>query len=343
MKWQDHIGLDIGSSTIKLVQLAPVSAGRFRLVALGQVATPVVEDQREWDQARSKVIKDLVGDTKASTKATVISLPESLVYTRVIEMPVLAEPELSSTIRFQAEQYIPVPLADVVLKHQVLAMPEAGTPGSKMSVLLIAAPNDVLSRYTLLLSNAGLEVVAVETEILAVARAIISLETSPLVTMLVHLGAESTTISVFKDGLLVLAQSINTGGAAVVRSVATQLSLDNKQAEEYVKFYGFDQSKLEGKVAAAVKPIIELIIGEVKRAMAFYQTRETTQPLKRVVLTGGLALLPGLVQHFTESIGLEVQLGNSFANVELTPLQEKEIGESGPLFAASVGLALKTL
>lgn len=344
MKWQNHIGLDIGSATIKLVELAPSVAGRYRLVALGQVDTPVTDDPMAWDKARADAIKSLVKDTKASTKAVAISLPESLVYTRVIEMPALTEPDLTSTIRFQAEQYIPVPLTDVVLKHQVLSMPEPGVPGSKMSVLLVAAPNDVLSRYTVLLSNAGLQLAAVETEILAVARSIIGAETSNLITLLVHLGAETTTLAVFKNGLLILAQSINTGGSAIVRSVATQLNLPPKQAEEYIKSYGLDETKLDGKVAAAVKPIVELIIAEVKRVVAFYQTRQVSEPLNRVVLTGGMALLPGLVQHFTQSsIDLEVQMGDAFVNVDLSEQQKQEIGDQNPLFATSVGLALKEI
>jgi len=342
IKWQNHIGLDIGSSTIKLVELSPAAAGRYRLTALGQVDTPVVDDPIAWDRARSDAIKSLVKDTRASSKQVAISLPETLVYTRVIEMPALAEPDLTSTIRFQAEQYIPVPLADVVLKHQVLSQPEPGIPGAKMSVLLVAAPNDVLSRYSLLLSNSGLQLAAVETEILAVARAIIGAESSNLITLLIHLGAESTTLAVFKNGLLVLAQSINTGGAAITRSIATQMSLEPSQAEQYIKSYGLDETKLDGKVAAAIKPIVELILTEVKRVIAFYRTRETTEPLRRAVLTGGMALLPGLVQHFTEIIDLEVQIGNAFENVDLTPQQEKEIGEQSPIFTTSVGLALKS-
>ncbi len=282
-------------------------------------------------------------DTKAAGNQVAISLPESLVYTRVIEMPFLAEPDLTTTIKFQAEQYIPVPLADVVLKHQVLTTPEVGVPGSKMSVLLVAAPNDVLTRFSLLLSNAGLELVAVETEILSVARAVVGLETTPIVTLMVHLGAEATTLAVFKGPLLVMVQSVNTGGSAIIRSITNQLSLEYKQAEEYIKSYGLDETKLDGKVSGAIKPIIELIVAEIKRVVAFYQTRQTTEPLRRLVLTGGMSLLPGLVQYFTESINLEVQLGDVFTNVDLTDLQRKEIGENNPIFATSVGLALKPL
>lgn len=342
MKWQSHIGLDIGSSTIKLVQVLPTGGDRFKLASLGQVETPPFSDQVQWDQSRSQAIKKLVKDTRSSSNQAIISLPETQVYTRVIEMPAMVEPDLTSTIRFQAEQYIPVPLNDVILKHQVLSQPEQGAPGSKMSVLLVAAPNEILSRYTLMLSGAGLEVVAVETEILSVARAIVGAETDSLVTLLVHLGAESTTLAVFKGGLLMLVQSVASGGSAIVRSASSQLGLEFRQAEEYVKSYGLDDTKLEGKVAVAVKPIVEMLVAEVKRVVAFYQTKETGESIKRMVLTGGMALLPGLVQRFTETIDFEVQLGNPFTHVDLDDLQKKEIGENGPMFATAVGLAIKS-
>ncbi len=341
MKWQNHIGLDIGSSTIKLVQLAPTSGERFKLVALGQIETPNFDDQIQWDQSRSEIVKKLVSETRPNSNQVVISLPETQVYTRVIEMPQMAEPDLSSTIRFQAEQYIPVPITDVVLKHQIMSTPEQGVPGAKMSVLLVAAPNAILARYTLILSKAGLSAIAVETEILSVGRAIIGAESVSPTSLLVHLGAESTTLAIFKNGLLVLVQSVSSGGAAIIRSVSSQLGLDFKQAEEYVKSYGLDATKLEAKVANGVKPVVELILSEIRRVVAFYQTRDSGDPIKRMVLTGGMALLPGLVEHFTQSMDLEVQMGDPFGVVDLTAEQKKEIGENGALFATAVGLALK--
>jgi type IV pilus assembly protein PilM len=277
-----------------------------------------------------------------TTRQAVISLPESQVYTRVIEMPAMEEAEMSQAIRWQAEQYIPVPLADVVLKHQVLTQAGSSEGGKdKVSVLLIAAPNSILTDYTSILGHAGLETIAIETEILAVARALVGSDPYSPTTLLVHLGAETTTLSILARGDLAFTQTITSGGAAIARAVAANLGLDISQAEEYKKSYGLDESKLEGKVVTAIKPIIELVMAELKRVLAFYETRGTHEPVKRVVLSGGTALLPGLVQYFTKNLSIEVQIGNPFLAVNLSDKQRKDITENGSLYTTAIGLAQK--
>ncbi|MBI3559109.1 type IV pilus assembly protein PilM [Candidatus Gottesmanbacteria bacterium] len=330
MKFQDHLGLDIGSKTIKLVQLAEAGDGKFSLVALGQADTPAESKDR------AKIISQLVKDTKATTKQVVISLSESEVFTRVIEMPQLLEPELTQAIKWQAEQYVPVPLPDVVLKHEVLSQ-----ENNKMNVLLVAAPSKILNESVSLLSSAGLETMAIETEILAVARALVGADEHSPTTLLVHLGNETTTLSALARGDLTLTQSVATGGSAIARAVAAELGLEISQAEEYKRSYGLDETKLEGKVVTAIKPIVELILAEIKRVLTFYETRGGSEPIKRVVLTGGTALLPGLVQFFTENLNLEVQVGDPFLAINLNDQQRQEVAESGPLFATAVGLAMK--
>ncbi|MCL4390550.1 MAG: type IV pilus assembly protein PilM [Patescibacteria group bacterium] len=334
MKWENHIGVDVGSTAIKLVQLSSVGLGKFQLAALGQAAAG------QDDPARVAAIKKLLAQIKTTVKTVIFSLPESLVYTRVVEMPQLVEPELTSTIAFQAEQYIPVPLDDVILKHQVLSEPEPGVPGAKMSVLLVAVPNEVMNRYLQIFSQAGLDVLAVETEILAVIRSLLSDPNAPT-SLVVHLGAETSTIAVARQGNLVLTQSIGYGGTGVARALAGNLKMEQLQAQEYMRSYGLDETKLEGKVATAIKPVVDLIIGEIKRALAFYESKQVNDPVKRVVLSGGLAQLSGLVQYAAIALGMEVQIGNPFASVGLTDMQKKDIGESGAVFTVAVGLAQK--
>ncbi len=345
MKFLPHIGLDLGSQAIKFVELHQVSEGKYSLVSAGMMETPKAENDLMSQTVKADAIKKLLKESKVTTNQTVIDLPESLVYTRVIEMPFLAEPELSQAIKWQAEQYIPVPLSDVVLKHQIISQPEATqtSTDTKMTVLLIAAPNKVLNDQILLAEKSGLEVMAVETEILAVARALVGNDTFSPNTLLVHLGAENTTFSILSRGDLALTQSISTGGIAIARSVAVELGLEFNQAEEYKKSYGLDESKLEGKVVKAIKPVIDLITAEIKRVLAFYETHGSQEPVKRVVLSGGTAMLPGLVHNFTLSLGLEVQVGNPFANISLTEKQKLEIGENTALYTTAVGLALKLL
>ncbi|MCL4397487.1 type IV pilus assembly protein PilM [Patescibacteria group bacterium] len=343
MKFQSHIGLDIGSQGIKLVQLSVSGPDKFSLSAIGQINTPPVgANQVEANEAKVETIKKLLHDSHAGSRQAVISLPESQVYTRVIEMPRMSEAELAQAIRWQAEQYIPVPLSDVVLKHQLLSgSDESDSPDAKCNVLLIAAPNLLLNSYVSLLSRAGLETVAIETEILAVARALVGADAFSPTSLLVHMGAETTTLSIISRGNLSLTQSISTGGMAISRAVASSLGLEINQAEEYKRSYGMDETKLEGKVVTAIKPMIDLVLAEIKKVLAFYETHGFKDPVKRVVLSGGTALLPGLVGYLSVNLEVEVQVGNPFLSVNLSDKQRQELGENGPLYATAVGLAQK--
>lgn len=340
MRFENHIGLDIGETTIKLVQLTK-SGDKFNLKSIGILETPKIDGATEKDNAIRDLIKKLMSTTGASGKATVVGLPESQVYTRVIEMPYLEEPELSSAIRWQAEQYIPVALSDVVLKHQVLSLPQTGIPDARMKVLLVAAPNLLVSRYMEILGKAGLEILAIETEIFAVARALVAVDEFSPTTLLVNFGTEATTLAVLQRGDMSLTQSISSGGMAMTRALINELRLESTQAEEYKRSYGLDETKLEGKVAASLKPSVDQVLTEVKRVIAFYETRQGAVGIKRVVLSGGGALMPGLVQYFTLNLHLEVQLGNPFAIVNLSDKQRQAVFDAGPLFAAGVGLAMK--
>lgn len=337
MKFENHIGLDIGTSTIKLVQVSPTSSGQFSLIAAALVETPKFENQTEWDAARIQAITSLVRDSKATSRQVVVSLSESEVFTRVVELPHMEEAEISQSIRWQAEQYIPVPLTDVVLKHQVLSP----VGNDKIRVMLVAAPTTLVNSVVSLLSRAKLETIALETETLAVARVLVGLDPELPNTLLVHIGAESTTLSIFIRGDLALTSPVNTGGNALTRAIATSLGLDVLQAEEYKKTYGLDATKLDGKVKAACQPIVAQIIAEVKRAMAFHESRNPNAPVRRLVLSGGSALTPELITHFTENLSMEVELGNPFARVALSETAKRDLLDSGPLYSVAVGLAMK--
>ncbi len=340
MKFQNQIGLDIGETTIKLIQLGK-NGDSFKLNAIGIAESPAINDQVESEQVAAQAIKKLVSETGASGKLVVLSLPESQVYTRVVEMPYLEEPELSSAIKWQAEQYIPVALSDVILKHQVLSLPEVGVPEAKMTVLLVAAPISLVNRYTTVVGKAGLEAIALETEIFAAARSIVAHDNFPNSSLLVNFGSDTTTLAVLKKGNLTLTQAVPTGGMAMTRAISTTLGIEQKQAEEYKKSYGLLEGKFDGKVMAALKPVVDAILIEVKKVIAYSETRPGDVAVKRVILAGGNALVPGLLGYFTANLGFEVQLGNPFLQVLLSDKQKQAVFDAGPLFAAAVGLAMK--
>lgn len=340
MKFQNHIGLDIGQSAIKIVQLSKENAG-FKLEAIGIAQSPVVEIESEKDSATAEVLKKLIKDSGVNMHDCVVGLPESQVFTRVIEMPFLEEPDLTSAIRWQAEQYVPIPLSDVVIKHQVLTLPEPGVPNAKMTVLLVAAPNDLMNRYLSILSMAKLEPLAVETEIFAVARALVASDEFSPASLLVNFGNEATTLAVLKRGDLALTQPITVGGLAFTRALTTDLKLAQNEAEEYKKTYGLLPEKMEGKVKSSLQPIVDMVVSEIKKAIAFYESKPGAAPIKRIVLSGGTALIPGLVTFFAEALEIETQLGNPFSLINLTDKQRETVFDAGPIFAAAVGLAMK--
>jgi type IV pilus assembly protein PilM len=137
MKFQKHFGLDIGTTSIKLVQLDDAGKGTFKLVTKGMVAVPEKSDTQEKnDLAVIEAIKTVAREAKVTVKQTVISLPESQVYTRVIEMPYLEEPELSAAIKWQSEQFLPVPVDEVVQRHQVISTPITSKPAFPTKAIL---------------------------------------------------------------------------------------------------------------------------------------------------------------------------------------------------------------
>lgn len=334
------LGLDIGSNTIKAVQLDH-NAGRYQLKAYGIASTPPKGFESEADsdlEALSQAIKTLLLDSKVSTNNVVCALPESAVFTRVISLPILSDKELASAIHWEAEQYVPVPLDEVNLVWEVLERPKQG---KNMEVLLVAAPKALTEKYIRVLRGAGLKPLALETEIIAVARSLVGESKDSPTSLVISIGAKTTDICIVNKGRIALTRSISTGGAALARAVATSLGFDLPKAEEYKKSYGLLEGEMEGKIMVAIKPVFDLIVTEIKRALAFYQKGKPGEQVRRVVLCGGSAKLPGAVVYLAQSLGLEAQIGNPWQKVEMDEKTKGILAEEAAVYGVAVGLAMR--
>jgi type IV pilus assembly protein PilM len=343
MKYVDHFGLDIGDNEAKVVYLNQTGAG-FKLISFASLklspGVTVTGDNFDLEET-ADFIKKAIRDLGISTKRVCLSIPESQVYTRVIETPVISDSELQSAIQWEAEQYVPIPINDVLLRHVILDKPAKESAGAKMDVLLIAAPNTVIERYLKIAKLSGLDLIGIETEVLAVARALVGNDPYSPTTLVISFGGQTTDLAVVKKGNLAFVRSLTTGGDAVSRAITADLKLDSAQAEEYKRIYGLDTTKLDGKVTMAIAPVVDIILAEIKRAVAYYQGKRPDDPIKRAVLVGGMAKMPGLVNYIAQALSTEVQLGNPLANISKSEKQAQEIGENLPNFAVAVGLALK--
>jgi len=314
-------GLDIGTYSIKLVELDRSKNGQ-KLSAIGQLTPPpnlIYSDSEIDKQTLADHIKKLVKESGVHTKNVVAAFPESLTFTRVIEMPKISDQELSSAIEWSAEQYIPMPLSEVKLSWMVLGTEEdKAKQGAKIArVLLVAAPNSLVERYMSILNAADLEPYAFETEVIAISRSLFPVDQAAPTTLIVSIGASTTDLSIVDAQNIQFTRSIGTGGNALTRAISQELGFEQGQSEEYKRSYGLMEDQLEGKIMNILKPVVDVIISEVERAILSYQTKHVSNPVKRIVLSGGSAQLPGLVVYMASSLGIEVQVGDPWQNIEI--------------------------
>lgn len=338
------IGLDIGTTAIKLVELDR-AGNSYKLEAVGVAATPPkgLLSEASLDQmALADAIKKLCVEAKVSTKLVNVALPENLVFTRVIDMPALSDKELSSAIRWEAEQYIPIPLSEAVLDYEIMGKNPGERGEPRMQVFLVAAQTSLIAKYQKILTSAGLTIAAIETETLAQSRALLEPSTAAPVTMVVSVGSDRTNVFIAKGQNILVAYTIPTGGKGLTRALASDLNVDQMQAEEYKKTYGLNKDVLSGKIGTTVRPLLDNLVIELRRTMSFYQAKNAEEPIRRVVLVGGSAKLPDFVVFLTEAIGIETQIGDPWQKVS-DKKKLATIPYDPILFSEAVGLALKIL
>ncbi len=343
----EFLGLDIGSKSIKAVQLSGSSSSK-RLVAYSSVGLEKEilsgdeEKAEELDaEALRQPLKKLISSGGFTTRNAVVSLPESKIFTRVIQMPKMSKKELSTAIRFEAEQYIPVSLDDVTMDWDFLPDSSA-TKDGKISVLLVAAPKKLISNIVEVLKKSGITAVAIESETISIVRSVVGDDTNLPTTMIISIGASTTDLTIVKSGSVRFTRSIGTGGEALTRAISQNLNLGYEQAEEYKRSYGLDKSQADGEIAKVLTPVFNVILNDVRRALSFYKSRHPHDDVKRVILVGGSAALPGATGFLAEALGIEIQLGNPWDSIEIPgSFNRQDVEEKGPSYAVAVGLALK--
>lgn len=338
------VGLDVGFSSIKIVALEK-KGDQFGLVSLGSIPAPtpgMVSDTDADLEAVAQAIKRLMTATKINQKDIIVALPESKVFTRVIDdLPFLTNSELASAIRYAAEEFIPMPLVDVNLNWQLLARSDGKSKATKTVVLVVASPKNAVAKYIRMLGFGGFRPKVLETEIIAVTRALVGNNPFSPTTLIIQLGATTTDFATVSKGLIWLTRSISTGGMGLTRALAQHFNFEITQAEEYKKVYGLLTDQLEGKVYEILKPVIDIIVGESKRVIQAFEAKYPSNPIKRVVLSGGGAKMPGLVIYFANSLGLEVQEADPWYSISKEKNLSSKLSADAPSYCVAVGLALR--
>lgn len=311
------LALDIGSYTIKALSGKPGSTVEVeRVVEIFNPVGVAVPNDDGVEQELVQVLETLITDHKLPKTDVRLSLPETVVSTKIIELPALSDAELASAIGWQAEQHIPIPPEQLSLEYQVLYRPPKKEQNDKkMKVLLVGVRQDIIDRYIDLFLNLGIEPKLLETQILSVMRAL-EIEQNEPATLLVQMGASHTQLAMVNQGELQFVTSHMSGGQSLTQLLEKQINLDLQQAEEYKRTYGLLPQQFQGKVRSVLLPAVDALIGEIKKATTFFANQNPGSSVQRILLSGGASLLPDLVQYITQELGLEVLMAAPFAQAE---------------------------
>lgn len=305
-----YFGLEFGSSSIKVAQVTLTGPKSFVVTALG--SGPNSAGSLDFtDQAIANKIaaslKKVLDEAQIKEKRVVVAIPESQVFSRIIEMPPMSEAELNSAISWEAEQFVPIPIAEVELDYSIVD--NGNNKAKKMLVYLVAAPKKKLQAMVDFLLSVGLDPIAVESEMVAISRSLSYLPSNGP-TMILSMGALSSLIGILKGSSLLFSYVTQVGGVALTRGLAQNLTLPLPQAEEYKKTYGIDPNQLEGKVRKGLLIGMSQIVDEMRKAMEYYATTYNER-IGRILLVSGGAYLPGLVTYLTEEFGgVEVMIAD---------------------------------
>ena len=350
-KSKSQLGVDIGTSNIKIVQLRPEN-DRFVLETYGLVNVAYQISNKDSTQAIQEtagILKALMVKARVSTNRVVASLPNSVVFTSVIEMPKIPENELKTAVEFEARKYVPLPLEEVALSWSVLEEKTAkinkdtnlGSLGAKPAapknkVLLTAVPTTVIDNYVKVFQLAGLVPEALEIEALSMIRSLVGQDYADTV-LVVDMGAKNTSINLVENGYLRLSKSLNVGGDTITASLSQSLSVNFGRAEQFKKDFGLSTASGQ-QIPQVMRPILDIIKNEAAQLINLVASRG--EHVDRILLSGGASRLPNLKEYFAV-LGKPVTLADPWSHVIYPPNLKPIIDSLGLNLAVAVGLAMR--
>ena len=338
----DFFGLDLGSTAIRAVQLRGGGAIKAR-ERYGQV--PVVNnltasDSKIDQQRLAQNIKEFLHQIDISSKNVAVNLPSHRVFTTVVDLDRMSPSELAKAIRYQADSLIPTPPDQSKIDWAVTG-PSPNDP-KKDEVLLSSTTKEFVEGRLDMLESVGLNVIAFEPDSMALSRAVIPVD---VVTpqLILDVGSKATDLVIAMNGAPRLSRAIPTGSEAIIRSAVQNLSVDPKQAEQFVFKFGLGKDKLEGQIYNAIIGTVDVLVSEIEKSIKFFQERYPTSKVERIIVTGGASSLPEFPLYIANHFGISVEIGNAWRNVSFPSSKQNELLAASSHFAVAAGLAERTL
>jgi len=348
------IGVDIGTSSIKVVQLRKKNGKAvletYGALALGPYADLDVGAVTNLPEDKLGVaLNDVVRESGVTTKEGGFSIPSvsSLIF--VLELPgAIDDKQFATIVPTEARKYIPVPISEVVLDYWVIPKKEQSLGDSitesdnstKTEVLVAAIHNETISRYKNIVKKTDLASGFFEIEVFSDIRSTFTHELSPV--MLLDFGASRTKVVIVEYGIVKVFHIINRGSQDITTALSKSLSIPFQKAEEMKREFGLYGSSLDKSVADITKLSVDYVLTEANSAVLGYE-RKYQKTVSKVILSGGGSMLKGFFEAARTNFTCDVVLADPFGKIEAPAFLENVLKTTGPEFAIAVGLALRKL
>lgn len=347
-KKKDVVGIDIGSTSIKAVQLK--KRGRLvKLIGYGSCPTPadaikdgVITDPKMVAESITKLLSQpKMGHTTAKRIAS--SLPETKIFTRIIKLPEMTKKELNEAALWEVDQYVPTPTEELYFDWQIVAHGKDTKGNIEQEVMIVAVPKKIVDSYLEVFKIAGLEIFSLEMSLSAISRAMVSNKKQNEIFLLADIGGEATNIAIYDQNLRVTG-SIPVGSSALYQSLSGKAGLDAKKTTDLISRCETGNKDACKTFLDAVSGNIDTIVDEIKKLIKYYSELkgESIGKIEKTLVCGGLASLPGLVEEIGNRIDLKAEIGNPWTNISIYPLKSIPRKET-VMYTNAVGLALKGL
>jgi type IV pilus assembly protein PilM len=355
-----YLGVDIGASSIKLVELAN-EKGRARLMTYGYAELPVsdaggllIDDTKKAGELLAEVCK------KAGCRSTIAmaALPMSNVYSTILSLPPTKDrKQLKPIIDVEIGKLSPLPLSEMITystfldgeekkseKSQTAQMTEMDE--KEIKVLVTGAAKTLVQKYVEIFKVAKLQLQALDTESFALIRSLVGKDKSAI--MIIDLGARRSNITIVEKGIPFVTRSVNLGGDAITSRMSASINVDMAQAERMKRDFGevqSTQSTLAGGLPVLLEPVFQSLVNEIRYAFQLFANMEFTETKKveKIILTGGSAHLPRVPEYLSATLNMNVYRGDPWARVVYPQDLSVVLEEIGPRMSVAVGLAMREI
>lgn len=352
------VGIDIGTSSIKVVQLKR-QGGKIILETYGELGLGSYANEKTGrvvtlpPETIATAITDLMKEANVTTKVAVLSIQSQATLIFVVNLPQVSAGELAQIIPNEARKYIPVPLGEVSLdwyiipKKETYAEEQAAHAEQEkqnkdaretMEVVVVAVRNETLSQYKQISEKAMIAVRGNEIEIFSAIRSAFHREISP--TMVIDYGAGTTKVSIVEYGVVRAYHVINRGSAFTTEALARSASIDFDKAEELKRAIGMISTPGKESIVETITADTQYIINETQTILLQYE-RQSHKAVTKIILAGGGSSLPGFLEKVQAEFGVETVLADPFDKAEAPEFMGPVLKKAGPEFTVAMGLALK--